>query len=126
MKYVVLIYNDTEMLSALPAKEFDATMRDCLAHADDLKTKGRLLQSQMLQDPMTAKSIRVRNGRRTISDGPFTEAKEMLGGFNIIEADSMDDAVAIAATFPWASTGCVEVRPVEDIDAVRQRVSATS
>ena len=56
------------------------------------------------------------------TDGPFTEAKEVLGGFNLIEADDMNDALRIAAEFPWARTGCVEVRPVRDIGAVRRRV----
>src|SRR5437764_1093869 len=71
----------------------------------------------------TAKSVRVRNGRRTIVDGPFTETKELLAGFNLIEAEDMDDAVRIAAEFPWVETGCVEVRAVQDIAAVRRRVT---
>ncbi|HZO20242.1 MAG TPA: YciI family protein, partial [Gemmatimonadaceae bacterium] len=72
----------------------------------------------------TAKSVRIRNGRRNIVDGPFAETKEVLGGFNIIEARDMDEAVRMAAEFPWAQTGCVEVRPIRDIDAVRKRVGA--
>ena len=80
----------------------------------------------MLQSPARAKSIRVRNGRQTTLDGPFTETKEILGGFNLIDAEDMEEAVRIAATFPWARTGCIEVRPVEDIEAVRQRVAVTS
>ena len=55
-------------------------------------------------------------------DGPFAETKEVLAGYNIIEADSLDEAVAIAAEFPWAQTGCIEVRPIRDMDAVRTRV----
>jgi hypothetical protein len=57
------------------------------------------------------------------TDGPYSESKEVLGGFNLIEADDMDEAVRIAAEFPWASTGCVEVRPVRDLDEVRRRVN---
>jgi hypothetical protein len=76
----------------------------------------------MLDDVKTAKSVRIRNGRTTTVDGPFAEAKEMLGGFNLIEARDIDEAVRIAAEFPWARTGCVEVRPVQDIGAVRRRV----
>jgi hypothetical protein len=60
-----------------------------------------------------------------VRDGPFTETKELLAGFNLIEADDIDEAVRIAAEFPWAQTGCVEVRPVRDIDAVRRRVGAS-
>jgi hypothetical protein len=97
-------------------------MRDCLTHADELRDKGRLLDSQMLEEPRTARSVRIRGGRVMATDGPFTETKEMLGGFNLIEARDMDEAVRIAAEFPWAQTGCVEVRPVREISAVRQRV----
>ena len=124
MKFVLLIYNDTTMVDAMPARQYDARMRDCLAHADELRQDGRLLESQMLEDAPTAKSVRIRGGRQTVVDGPFTETKEVLGGFNLIEASDMDEAVRIAAEFPWAHTGCVEVRAVRDIDAVRRRVGA--
>jgi hypothetical protein len=80
----------------------------------------------MLEDAATAKSVRIRNGRQTVVDGPFAETKEVLGGFNVIEASDMEEAVRIAAEFPWAQTGCVEVRPIRDIEAVRRRVSAAS
>jgi hypothetical protein len=122
MKYMVLIYNDTALLDAMPTGDFNATMRDCLAKADELKQRGSLLESQMLESGNTAKSIRVRNGKRMMVDGPFAETKEVLGGFNLIEAEDMDEAVRIASEFPWASTGCVEVRPVREIAAVRARV----
>ena len=124
MKFLVLIYNEPELLNALPHAEFDTTMRGCFDKADELKRNGKLLESRMLQAPSTAKSIRVRNGRRTTHDGPFAETKEVLGGFNLIEAEDMDEALRIAAEFPWSQTGCVEVRPLEDMDAVRRRVSA--
>jgi hypothetical protein len=126
MKFMVLIYNEPALLDAIPAREFDARMRDCLAYADGLRRDGKLLDSQMLEDPSAAKSLRVRNGRRTTVDGPFAEAKEVLGGFNLIEARDMDEAVEIASHFPWAQTGCVEVRPVRDFDSVRQQVGAPS
>jgi hypothetical protein len=124
MKFMLLIYNDDALLGAMPRSEFDATMRDCLAHADGLRQDGRLLDTQMLESPATAKSVRIRNGRRTTVDGPFAEAKEVLGGFNLIEAKDIEEALEIAAHFPWARTGCVEVRPVRDVGAVRQRVGA--
>ena len=123
MKYLVLIYSEPAMLETLPPGEFDSRMRHCLTHADGLKRKGKLLDSQMLEDPGTAKSIRVRNGRRVVLDGPFAETKEVLGGFNLIEADDMEEALRIASEFPWAQTGCVEVRPVRDIETVRERVN---
>ncbi|MFL5487830.1 MAG: YciI family protein [Gemmatimonadaceae bacterium] len=122
MKFMVLIYNDSELLGALPQPKFDEEMRGCLAHADDLKKEGRLFDSQMLEGASTAKTIRRRKNKMTVIDGPFTETKEFLAGFNLIEADSMEEAVQMAAEFPWASYGSIEVRPVRDIGTVRKRV----
>ncbi|MFL5463476.1 MAG: YciI family protein [Gemmatimonadaceae bacterium] len=124
MKFMLLIYNDPDLLERLPASEFDATMRGCIEHADDLRAEGHLLDSQQLEEPATAKSLRIRNGRQTVIDGPFAESKEVLGGFNLIEAENIEEAVRIAAEFPWARTGCVEVRPVRDLGMVAQRVGA--
>jgi len=112
---MLVIYNDPQLQGALPQAETDGMMRDCLAHADDLRRSGQLTESQMLEGVETAKSVRIRNGRTEITDGPFSEAKEVLGGFNLIEAKDMNEAVQIAREFPWARTGCVEVRPVRDI-----------
>ena len=123
---MLLIYNDNALLDAMPPNEFDATMRDCLTHADELRQEGHLLESQMLESPTTAKSVRIRNGRLTTVDGPFAEAKEVLGGFNLIEATDMAEAVRIASQFPWARTGCVEVRPLKDIATVRKQVSGAT
>ncbi len=125
MKFVLLIYNDKSLLDALPAGEFDTRMRKCLAHADDLRDEGKLLDAQILALPSAAKSVRIRNGRPVATDGPFAETKEMIAGFNVIEADSMDEAVRIAAEFPWAQTGCVEVRPIVDFDDARAQVGAS-
>jgi hypothetical protein len=122
MKFMLLIYNDNTILDALPAGQADTMMRECLGHADELRQGGHLIDSQMLEDTGTAKSVRIRQGRPSVTDGPFSEAKEVLGGFNLIEAGNMEEAVRIAAQFPWARTGCVEIRPVRDIGVVRQRV----
>ncbi|MGH8076799.1 MAG: YciI family protein [Lysobacter sp.] len=124
MKYLVLIYTDAALMDALPVGEFDTLMRGCLNHADELREGGLLLDSQQLEPPATAKSVRVRNGRTTIVDGPFAETKEVLAGFNLIEAESLDEATRIAQEFPWARTGCIEIRPVRDMDAMRERVGA--
>jgi len=114
MKYAVLIYTDPKLMDKLPPGEYDSKMRYCLEHAAELREQGSLLDSQMLEAPPTAKSIRVRGGKRSVVDGPFTETKEMLAGFNIIEAESMEEAIRIAGEFPWVETGCVEVRAVRD------------
>jgi len=124
MKFLLLVYVDPTLVDALPAQEYDAEMRTCLDHADDLQREGRLIESQQLEMPSTAKSVRIRNGRQTVHDGPFAETKELLGGFNLIEAADIDEAVRMAATFPWTKVGCIEVRPVHDMDAERRRVGA--
>jgi hypothetical protein len=125
-KFALLIYSDSTILDALPAAQFDAKMRYCLAHADELREQGRLHDSQMLESASSAKSVRVRNGREMIVDGPFTETKELLAGFNLIEAEDIDEAIRMAAEFPWVETGCVEVRELKDIGAVRLRVNGPS
>ena len=124
MKYLLLVYNDDTLLDELPVGEADSMMRGCFEHADALRDKGHLIDSQQLEAPATAKTVRVRGGRLSVVDGPFAETKEMLGGFNLIEANSFDEAVRIAAELPWTRTGCVEIRPVRDISEVRRRVGA--
>lgn len=123
-QFLVLIYNDDTLLEAMPAGEFDRTMHGCFVHADELRAQGKLKDSLQLEAASTGKTVRIRNGKTSVVDGPFAETKEILGGFNLIEAVDIDEAVRIAAEFPWAATGCIEVRPVRDIDAVRKRVGA--
>lgn len=124
MKFLVLIYPDPERLEALAEHAFASTMRECLAHADELKQRGALLDTQMLKQAATAKTLRKRSGKLLVSDGPFTETKEVLGGFNLIEADSMEEALEMAAGFPWTEFGSVEVRPILPIEEMRARVGA--
>jgi hypothetical protein len=124
MQFMLLVYNDPALVAALPEGQYDAMMKDCIAHADHLREEGRLLESRMLGSPAAAKSVRIRQGKVSALDGPFAEAKEVLGGFNLIEAESMEEAVEIASHFPWAGTGCIEVRPVNSLDAVRDKLCA--
>ncbi len=124
MQFLLLVYNDAERAGALPPGRYDAMMHDCFVHADELRAEGKLLQSQQLEPAAGAKSVRIRGGKVSVTDGPFAETRELLGGFNLIEAADMDEAVRIASEFPWATTGCIEVRAVHDIDAERRRVGA--
>ncbi|RCS28875.1 YciI family protein [Rhodanobacter denitrificans] len=124
MKFLVMIYCDDALLDALPEGEFDNLMHGCFAKADALRAQGQLRDSQQLEAPATARTMRVRDGRTSVVDGPFAETKEYLGGFNLIEAADMDEALRIASAFPWARTGAIEVRPVRDMDLVRKRVGA--
>src|SRR5256714_15044831 len=100
MKFMVLIYNDPELLGAVPQREFDETMKGCLEHAEELQGQGYLIESQQLEPPSTAKSIRVRNGKMTTVDGPFSETKEVLGGVNLIQAEDMDEGVLLTPPVP--------------------------
>jgi hypothetical protein len=126
VKFLMLVYTDDALLEALPEGEYDRLMRGCIGHADELKDAGKLIESQQLESASTAKSLRIRNGRTSVVDGPFAETKEILGGFNLIEAADMDEAVRIASGFPWTATGCVEIRPIRDMAAVRRRVGAAN
>lgn len=119
---MLLIYTDPALMAELPPGRTDDLLRECFDHVDALRRQGVVLESQMLGAAATAKSLRTRRGRAHTTDGPFAEAKEVLGGFNLIEAADMDEALRIAAELPWSATGCIEVRPVEDLDAVRRRV----
>lgn len=124
MQFLMLVYTDDTLLDAVHGTQFDTMMRGCFEHADELCAQGKLLGSQQLEAPVTARTIRTRGGRTHIVDGPFAETKEVLAGFNILEADSLEEAVRIASEFPWSSTGSIEVRPIRDMNAVRRRVGA--
>lgn len=124
MQYLLLIYTDDALLGDLAEGEFDTLMRGCLHNADRLASQGTLIDTRQLEHATTAKTVRSREGKVQVLDGPFAETKEMLAGFNLIEADSEDEALRIARELPWARTGSIEVRPVRDLDAVRARVGA--
>jgi len=124
MQFLTLIYTDPERMAELPAEEFDRLMRGCFEKADALRDAGSLLGSQQLESHEAARTLRVRDGVARITDGPFAETREFLAGFNLIEADSAEEAMRIAEGFPWARFGSIEVRPVRDMQAVRERVGA--
>jgi hypothetical protein len=124
MQYLLLVYTDAELMNQLPSEDYDGKMKHCLQQADALAAQGTLLGFNQLEDPQSARSVRVRGERTTVLDGPFAETKEMLAGYNLIEADSMEHAVQLARELPWARYGCIEVRPVRDVAAVRKRVGA--
>lgn len=117
MKYLLLIYNDEPLLDALPAGETERMMKACLAYADELRQSGHLLDSKRLGPAATATSLRIRNGRLSATDGPFAETREQLGGLNVIEARDLNEAIRVASGFPWARTGCLEIRPLRELPA---------
>jgi hypothetical protein len=109
----------------------DMTADDAAQHYDeyaaftaDLRRSGQLVDCNRLLPTDTAVTVRVRNGKVATTDGPYAETKEHFGGYYVIDAPSMDAAIAIAARIPGASRGCVEVRPVADDEQTRQALSA--
>ena len=124
MQYLLLVYVEDKLLGELAPEAFDAEMKQCLQHADEMQSDGKLVSFQQLEAPATARSVRVRGGKTSVLDGPFAETKEVLAGFNLVEAESIEEAVRMAQEFPWARYGCIEVRPVRDVQVVRRRVGA--
>ena len=114
MKYLCLIYQDESLPQKLPKFEFEKIFGEYQSLTDELKKSGRLLGNNGLQPARTATTVRVRDGKVTTTDGPFAETKEQLGGFFLIEAQDLNEAVQIAAKIPSARFGSVEVRPLKE------------
>jgi hypothetical protein len=112
VKYMLLIYADEQSWTEAERELCYGESTD-LAH--DLKAKGQYVAASPLQPVSTATSVRVREGRRSVIDGPFAETREQLGGFFMIKAENLDDAIAVAGRIPAARRGTVEIRPVIDI-----------
>ena len=115
MKFLFMIYHDEKTLDALPEEEMQALVDAALDYDDEIRRSGHYIVSNALQRVRTARTIRVRDGKVSITDGPFAETKEQLGGFFLIEAKDLDEACAIASRFPPARLGIIEVRPVQEL-----------
>ena len=109
MKYLCLVYLEEQKLHAVPDRE-------CATCGAGLRNNGVLLAAEALQPVETATTVRVRNGKMSITDGPFAETKEQLAGFYLIEARDLNDAIQVAAKIPPARDGSVEVRPVRELN----------
>ena len=109
MRYMLLIYLDEQALSAI---EREQCYRESTQLAHQLSAAGQYLAAAPLEPTAAATSVRVRKGKRVVTDGPFAETKEQLGGYFLIDASDLDEAIAIAARIPMARRGTVEVRPV--------------
>ena len=115
MKYLCMVINEEKMLDAMPRAEFQALVDEHLAYDDVLRESGHYLASNALESVQTATTVRVRNGKMSVTDGPFAETKEQLGGFYLIEARDLNEAIQVAAKIPSARTGCIEVRPIREL-----------
>jgi hypothetical protein len=108
MKYLCLVYLDEKRLDELPDE-------DCVAYDEAIRSSGQCIASEALQSVQTATTVRVRNGKVSVTDGPFAETKEQLAGFYLIDANDLNEAIQIAAKIPPARVGSIEVRPVRPI-----------
>ena len=115
MKFMFLIYHDEKTLDTLPDGEMQGLVDGALGYMEELRQSGHFIVSNALQRGRTARTIRVRGGKVTTTDGPFAETKEQLGGFFLIEAKDLEEACAVAARFPPARIGTIEVRPVQEL-----------
>jgi hypothetical protein len=117
VKYMLLIYADE---NALDEAERQACYRESTQLTRDLDAAGKYLGASPLHPTSAATSVRIRDGRRLVTDGPFAETREQLGGFFMIDAKDLDEAIAIAARVPMARKGTVEVRPAVDLPDLPQ------
>ncbi len=121
MRYVCLIYFDPKVVFS-GSEEANSVLAAVGPHDRKLEASGHLVTGQPLELPDQAVTVRVRDGKMSATDGPFMETKEMLGGFNLIEARDLNEAVRIAAGIPFARLGSVEVRPVVDFSKPRPKL----
>jgi len=116
MQYLVLIYSEEPAAAPDPA-QIGAVMEEYNAYTQMLRDKGHYVAGEALQPTATATTVRIRDGRTLTTDGPFAETKEALGGFYLVEAKDLDEALALGGACPGAKCGSIEVRPIVDFSA---------
>ena len=117
MKYLCLIYENEKAWESMPPAESEAIMNEYFSFTEDIRKSGKYVAGEALQPTPTATTVRVRNGKVSTTDGPYVETKEQLGGFYLIEAKDLNEALQVAARIPSARYGGIEVRPVVDFSA---------
>lgn len=114
MRFLCLAYEEEQKLNALSRSKWEVLRQETLDYVEALEQAGHLIDTRPLQSATTSRTVRVRDGKRTVTDGPFAETREQLGGYFLIEAADFDEAVEIASNWPSARIGTIEVRPIED------------
>ena len=114
MKYLCIAYEEQRKLDELSKSDWQALRQETLDYVESLRKRGRLIITHALQSARTASTVRVRGGKLSVTDGPFAETKEQIGGFFLIEAGSLQEAIEVAANWPSARIGSIEVRPIEE------------
>jgi hypothetical protein len=115
-----MVCYEQEALDDLPRPELDALAADALAYDDELRKGGHYRYSGALQSVETATTLRIRSGKISATDGPFAETKEHLGGFIVIEARDLNEAIRLASKIPPIRLGCIEVRPIQELEPRRE------
>ena len=115
MQYLCLIYSDETMWQKMSTQDADSMMAEYMAFTAKAKESGHYLGGNRLQPTHTSTSVRVRNGNLSATDGPFAETKEQLGGYYLIEAKDLNDAIQVASRIPGARVGTIEVRPIAPV-----------
>ncbi len=116
MRYLCLIYDDEKKVAGMSPKESEAFMGEYFAFTEGIRKSGQYIGGEALQPVQTATTVRVRNGKMATTDGPFAETKEQLGGFYLINAKDLNDAIQVASRIPSARLGSIEVRPIMEFD----------
>lgn len=116
MRYLCMIYDEEKKLGGMAKSESDAFMGEYFAFTEGIKKSGHFIGGEALQPVQTATTVRVRNGKLSATDGPFAETKEQLGGYYLINAKDLNDAIQVASKIPSARLGSVEVRPIQEFD----------
>ena len=126
MKYLLLCCHEEKKWDSMSKSECDAVMEETMSYCQALKRSGHLLGAEQLEPIQTAMSVRVRTGKLSVTDGPFAETKEQLGGFFLISARDLNEAIQVASKFPSVRFGTMEVRPVRDIPSSGRSLSEAS
>jgi hypothetical protein len=115
MKFICLIYSDETQWPRVPKEQAESLMAEYISLTKSLKTTGHYIAGHRLQPTHTGKTVRTRNGKTSHTDGPFAETKEQLGGFYLVEARDLDEAVQLGERIPGARFGAIEVRPIAEV-----------
>ncbi len=117
MKYLCLVYYDENVINAMAPQEWESLNKECIVCGDNLRSTGHFLGGNALQPVNTAMTLRIRDGKPQVTDGPFAETKEQLAGFYLLEAENLDQVIQLAGKIPPARLGSIEIRPIRELQS---------
>ena len=115
MKYLCLVYYEEKIIEAMSSQEWESLNKECVACGEDLRESGHYLGGNALQPINTAATLRVRDGKPYVTDGPFAETKEQLAGYYLLDAKDLNEAIQLAGKIPPARLGSIEIRPIREL-----------